>query len=42
MITDHAVSSRYPGRGTTPTEAKTILDATTHIRKLIRQSLGLH
>jgi HEPN domain-containing protein len=40
-ITDYAVEARYPGRTTSATEARTLLRASTHIRDLIRQSLGV-
>ena len=40
-ITDYAVEVRYPGRTTTPAEAKLLLRATSRIRDLARQALGL-
>ncbi len=40
-ITDYAVEVRYPGRDTTPTEARRILVATTKIRNIARVALGL-
>jgi HEPN domain-containing protein len=40
-ITNHAVEGRYPGHSVTAADAKTVLTATTRIRKLIRSSLGL-
>jgi HEPN domain-containing protein len=40
-ITNYAVEARYPGRLTTPAEATGVLRATTHMRSLIRVSLGL-
>src|SRR4029078_8322917 len=40
-ITDYAVEVRYPGRTTTAAEARFLLRDTTHIRNLMRQSLGL-
>ena len=41
-ITDYAVEVRYPGRTTSPAEARILLQATMRIRKLIRPTLGLH
>jgi HEPN domain-containing protein len=41
-VSNHAVESRYPGRGATPAEAKIILGTTTRLRKLVRLSLGLN
>ena len=38
-ITNYAVEVRYPGRIVSALEAKTILNATTHIRGLIRERL---
>lgn len=40
MITDYAVQVRYPGRTTTPDEAKALLRTTARVRNIIRQSLG--
>jgi hypothetical protein len=40
-MTDYAVEARYPGRTTTPMEASALSHSTAHVRRLIRQSLGL-
>ncbi len=40
-ITDYAVEVRYPGRTTTPAEARQLLNDTARVRELIRQSLGM-
>jgi HEPN domain-containing protein len=40
-ITDYAVEVRYPGRTIAPAEAQSLLRATTRIRDVIRQRLGL-
>jgi HEPN domain-containing protein len=40
-ITDYAVEIRYPGRNTTPAEARSISKQTTRARAMFRQSLGL-
>ena len=40
-ITDYAVESRYPGRTTSPAEARALLRATARIREIIRERLGL-
>ena len=38
-LTDHAVEGRYPGRTTSPSEARSLLRATGRIRDLIRERL---
>jgi HEPN domain-containing protein len=40
-MTAHATETRYPGRTSTPAEAKELLVTTTRTRKLVRASLGL-
>jgi len=40
-ITDYAVEVRYPGRTTSPAEARSLLRSTNHMRGIVRQSLGL-
>jgi HEPN domain-containing protein len=40
-ITDYAVEVRYPGRTTSPVEARSLLRAAGHIRELARECLGL-
>jgi HEPN domain-containing protein len=41
-ISVHAVETRYPGRDTTPAEARSLLMATKRIRGVARASLGLN
>jgi len=41
-ILDYAVEIRYPGRSASPTETRMLLQSTSHLRKLMRASLGLH
>lgn len=40
-ITNYAVATRYPGGDVTSAEANALLAATTRIRAIVRQSLGL-
>jgi HEPN domain-containing protein len=40
-ISDYAVEIRYPGRSASAAETQTLLLTTSHLRKLMRASLGL-
>jgi HEPN domain-containing protein len=40
-LTDYAVEVRYPGRSASSADARMLLRATSRIRELIRQQLGL-